>query len=225
MKEVLLSDWTLAAVMQREEERRRKEQTEAAVVSPRKEMQRSTEPLRSEWTVAALQQRFTALERRIVSLEQIVGEQRGKEQAEAASVAPRDETPARENILLDGPTLVAPKEVDQQARFIEAKIDDVMGVAAGHAGEQRSKRDGAGSAPLDAIGMLEREPIGVAQIASAHKKSHSSISFIVTVLIAGTIGFGAAIYLVPVEKAVQYRTLAKRGLDSIFEGRSASIKQ
>ncbi len=89
MAEVLLSDWTLTAFMQREEERRRREQTEVAVISPHKEIPRSTEPLRNEWTIAALQQRFAALEQRIATLEQIVGEQRRKEQAEAASVAPR----------------------------------------------------------------------------------------------------------------------------------------
>ena len=35
---------------------------------------------------------------------------------------------------------------------------------------------------------------------------------------------GSAIYLVPVQKAMHYRALAKRGLDSIFEGLSTPEK-
>jgi hypothetical protein len=187
MNKVHLSDWTLAAFMQREEERRRKEQTGAAVISPREEPLRSAEPLRSEWTIAALQQRFVALEQRIATLEQVVQAQRINEQAEAAGVAPREETPSRGEPLIAGPALVAP-DTDQRAQLVEAKakIDDVR---------------------------VDARP-------AAPKKTRGFGSLVVTALTAGAIGFGAAIYLVPIEKASNFRALAKRGLASILEGHS-----
>jgi hypothetical protein len=226
MKEVLLSDWTLAAFMQRDEERRRKEQTEAAVISPNKEMLRSTGPLRSEWTIAALQQRFAALEQRIANLEQIVGEQRRKEQVAAAGVAPREETPGREELLLTCPTLVtpnvvAPNVVDQQARFAAAKIEDARVEAAGPAGEQRWNRSKPEIIRLDARGRLEGNPIEARpdeanHVKRAHKKAHRFVSFIITALTAGAVGFGAAINVVPIEKATHFRALAKHGFASIL---------
>ncbi len=229
MKEVLPSDCTPTAFTQREEERRRKEQTEAAVIPPHKEMLRSTEPLRSEWTIAALQQRFTALEQRIATLEQMAGEQRKKEQAESASVAPREKMAGREELLLTSPTLVAPDSVDQQAKYAAAKIDDVRVKAADPSGEQRLNRNEAKIARLDAGGRLERDPIEVRpeeteHVEPAHKKAHRFVSFIITAFTAGAIGFGAAIYVVPIEKAIHFRTLAKRSLASIFDGHSAPIK-
>jgi hypothetical protein len=59
MKEVCLSDWTLAAVKQREEERRRKVQAQPAVVAlkPRDEKQRGEAVLLSDWTLVAVKQR------------------------------------------------------------------------------------------------------------------------------------------------------------------------
>jgi hypothetical protein len=59
MKEVLLSDWTLAAVKQREEDRRRKAQAEPTPVAlkPREENQRGEAILLSDWTLAAVKQR------------------------------------------------------------------------------------------------------------------------------------------------------------------------
>ncbi len=59
MKEVLLSDWTLAAVKQREEDRRRKAQAEPTPVAlkRREENQRGEAILLSDWTLAAVKQR------------------------------------------------------------------------------------------------------------------------------------------------------------------------
>ena len=59
MKEVLLSDWTLAAVKQREEDRLRKAQAEPTPVAlkPREENQRGEAILLSDWTLAAVKQR------------------------------------------------------------------------------------------------------------------------------------------------------------------------
>jgi hypothetical protein len=229
MKEVLLSDWTLAAFNQREEERRRKEQTEAAVTPPQKQMQRSTEPLRSEWTIAALQQRFAALEQRIATLEQMAEEQRRKEQAKGASVAPRAETPQSEAMLFTNPTLVAPNLVDQSAQFAAAKIEDVRVEAAGSDSEQWLKRNESKTVKFDAR-RLERDQIDArphetAHVEPGHKKARSFTSFIITALTAAAIGFGTAIYEVPIEKAIYFRALTKRGLDSIYEGLSSSVKQ
>ena len=58
-KEILLSDWTLAAVHQREEERRRKAQAEPApgALQPREENQRREAILLSDWSLAAVKQR------------------------------------------------------------------------------------------------------------------------------------------------------------------------
>jgi hypothetical protein len=231
MAEVLFSDWTLTAFMQREEERRRKEQPEAAVISPNRETPRSAEPLRNEWTIAALQQRFAALEQRINNLEQIVGEQSRKEQAEAASAAPREMTPGGEKLLLTNPTLVEPDVVDQQAQYAAARIDNLRVESAGAAGEQRLDRNEAKIARLDAGGRLDRHPIDVRPDKTEHvervqkKATRGFVSFAIIALTAGATGFGAAIHVVPIEKAVHFRDLTNRGLASIFEGRSLPIKR
>jgi hypothetical protein len=231
MKEVLLSDWTLAACMQREEERRRREQAEAAVAPLQKQMQRSTEPLRSDWTIAALQKRFAALEQRIDTLEQMVGEQRSKDQAEAPGVAPRAETPRSEEILLANSTLVAPDLVAQTAQFAAARVEDVRVEAAGSASEQRLKRNEPETTlKADARGRLKRDQIDMrrpvtAHVEPGHKKARGFSSFMITALTAAAIGFGSAIYVVPIEKAIQFRVLATRGLDTIYEGFSTSVKQ
>jgi hypothetical protein len=191
-------------------------------------MQRDTEPLRSEWTIAALQQRFAALEQRIATLEQMVEEQRRKAQAEAVSVAPRAETPHNEATRLTNPTLVAPDLIDQPAHFAAAEIEDVRVEAVGPDSEQRRKRDESKTVKFDAQ-RLERDQIDVRPPATAHlepgKKPRSFTSFIITALTAAAIGFGAAIYGVPIEKAIHFRAVTKRGLDSIHEGLSTSVKQ
>jgi hypothetical protein len=220
-KEVLLSDWTLSAFMQREEERRRKEQAKVAVIQTQKEMQR-TEPLRSEWTIAALQQRFSALEQRIAALEQIVGEQRRNEQAEAASIAPGEETPRSDEMLLNNPVLVGPKGVHQPARFAEAESDDGRLDAAGPAGEQRLTLDATKTLRLDTTKVAPDE---AAHIKPARKKAHGVIWFMITALTAGALGFGAAIYVVPIQKAIHYQALAKHGLNSIYRGLQTPVKQ
>ncbi|MGC1864008.1 MAG: hypothetical protein WA733_23540 [Methylocystis sp.] len=58
-EEILLSDWTLAAVHQREEERRRKAQAEPVPVAlqPMEENQRGEAIPLSDWTLAAVKQR------------------------------------------------------------------------------------------------------------------------------------------------------------------------
>ncbi|WP_424360726.1 hypothetical protein [Methylocystis parvus] len=224
MKEVLLSDWTLAAFMQREEERRRKEQTEAPVAPLQKQTQRSAEPLRSDLTIAALQKRFVALEQRIETLEQMVGERRRKEPAEAPAVAPRAETPRSE------PTPVEPVLVAQTARVAAARMEDLRVEAPAFASEQRLKRSEPEPLKADARGSMARDSIDfrppqAPHVEPSHKKAGGLTSFMITALTAATIGFGAAIYEVPVEKAVEFRSLAKRGLDTIYEGLSSSVKQ
>lgn len=230
MKEVLLSDWTLAAFMQREEDRRRKEQTEASVAPPPKQMPRSAEPLRSEWTIAALQQRFVGLEQRIANLEQMLEEQRRKEQAEAPRAAPRTETPRSEDMLLADPHLVAASLVSQPAPFAATRIEDVRVEAPAPPGEQRLMRNGSTTERFDARGGLERDEIDMRPPETAHaapgrKKARSFTSFMITALTAAAIGFGAAISMVPIEKAVEFRALANRGLETIHEGFSTSVKK
>ncbi|WP_442755203.1 hypothetical protein ACNHKD_00635 [Methylocystis sp. JAN1] len=78
-------------------------------------------------------------------------------------------------------------------------------------------------------GWREREidvrPHETAHVEPGDKKARSFASFVITALTAAAIGFGAAIYEVPVEKALHFRALTKRGLDSIYEGLSTAVKQ
>lgn len=222
MKEILLSDWTLAAFEQREEERRRKEQREAAFAAPQEAMQRGNETLRSDWTIAALQKRFAALEQRIAALEQREEEQRRKERAEAARVPPQ-QGQRREDIIVSSSAPVAPKQMEEEqptqepAQSAAAKIEHRQAEVAGRANEQRLQRD-----------RLEIRPVRndeTVHVGAAHKMARGFISFLITAVIAGAIGFGAGIYVMPIEKATHFRALVKRGLDSIYGDHSFQERQ
>ncbi len=223
MKEILLSDWTLAAFRQREEERRRKEQREAAFAAPQEGMQRGNETLRSDWTIAALQKRFAALEQRIAALEQREEEQRRKERAEATRVPPQQQGQRREDIVVSSSAPVAPKQMEEEqptkepAQSAAAKIEHRQAEVAGRANEQRPQRD-----------RLEIRPVRndeTVHVGAAHKMARGFISFLITAVIAGVIGFGAGIYVVPIEKATHFRALVKRGLEPIYGDHSFQERQ
>lgn len=220
MKEILLSDWTLATFKQREEERRRKEQREAALAAPQEGMQRSSETLRSDWTIAALQKRFAALEQRIAALEQREEEQRRKERAEAARVPPQQQGQRREDIVAGSSAPVAPKQMDEEqptkerAQSAAAKIEHRPAEVAGRANDQRDR--------LEIRPVRNEETV---HVGAAHKMARAFISFLITAVIAGVIGFGAGIYVVPIEKATHFRALVKRGLDSIYGDHSFQERQ
>lgn len=209
MNEILLSDWTLGAFKQREEERRKRERDEAALTPPKEEMQRDNESLRSEWTIAALQKRFAAMEQRLAALEQREEEQRRKERAEAALAPPREEKRRGEEAFLGSSTLVAPKQSEEQRRtkaqpeFADAKIEHEQLGAARPANEQRLQ-------PQEAIRNSE-----TARVGAAYKLARGFFSLVITASVAAAIGFGAAIYIVPIEKTAHFRALVMRGLDSI----------
>ena len=86
-KEMLVSDWTLAAVKQREEERRRNEQVEPAPVAlePTEEKRRATEFIVRDWNLAFKQKEE---------------ERRRKEQpAKAAPVAVKQDSAAEAKVV------------------------------------------------------------------------------------------------------------------------------
>lgn len=225
MNENRLSDWTLGAFKQREEERRRNEHGEPAPVPPNDKMQRGGDALRSDWTIAALHKRFAAMEQRLAALEQREGEQRRKEQAAAAHVPPREEAQRREVIVLGSATL----GTTEAPAVAEARIEDEQAEAARRANEQRLQREAAETITRDDRERLESDRIDIrpvrnvetAHAGAAPKMARAFVSFLITALIAGAIGFGAGIYVVPIEKATHFRTLIKRGLDSIYGGRSS----
>jgi hypothetical protein len=229
MKDVLLSDWTLAAFRQREEERQRKEQAEMVVVPAQKETLSGKEPLRNEWTVAALQRRFTTLEQRIAALEQVVAEQRAKDHAEASHVQPSAESPPREVILSNQPALDRHRGAGQHER-VQATTGGLGMERSDFAGEESLKPVKPKIPTFEKTGTLETDPIEFrfdefGNMRPPRKRTRRFVSFVITALAAGLVGFGAAIYMVPIKKALHYQALAKRGFDSVYESLSTAVEQ
>ncbi len=213
MKEGFLSDWTLDAFEQREDERRSKERDEAARVRPSEEKQRSNEI--GEWTVAGLQKRFAAIEQRLAALEKREEEPRRKEQPEppqAAHPLLLEEKQRSKEALLSNSTELGEARIErQQVEAIRPANDrGLMSEAAATVTLDEQER--LLRAPMKARTLKEAENV---QVGVGRKTLRGLYSFMITASIAGAIGFGIGVSIVPIEKATQFRTLAERGLDSL----------
>lgn len=215
MKESFLSDWTLVAFKQREEERRRKERDEAARVRSSEEKQQSNEVLLSEWTVAALQKRFVALEQRLAALEQREEERRQEEQPEppqaARPILPEEKQRSTE-VFLSASTELG-----------EARIEHPQVEAIPRANERGLQSEEPAIVTLDGLERLRGDRMKIAplkevetvRVGVARRMLRGLFSLTITASIAGAIGFGVAVSVVPIEKAAPFRSLVERRLDSI----------
>lgn len=212
MKEGFLSDWTLDAFEQREDERRSKERDEAARVRPSEEKQRSNEI--GEWTVAALQKRFIAIEQRLAALEKREEKPRQKEQPEPPqAVRPLllEEVQHSKEALLSDLAELGEARIERQQEAIRPANDRGLqseAVATVTLDEQERLL----RAPMKARTLKEAENV---QVGVGQKILRGLNSFLITTSVAGAIGFGIGVSIVPIEKATQFRTLAERGLDSL----------
>jgi hypothetical protein len=222
MSKTLLSDWTLVAFKQREEERRREEnrrgraQVDAAPFAPAEAPPRENETLRSEWTIAALQKRFAALEQRLAAVEQREEERRRSERVEAAARARREEE--QEQVVLGAANDVAPGQSHahqheiEQAQYAQAAFEPPEAGTILHAHDQVFEQN-APEIVRDTQGYESR-----LEVRPARRRGtivYRFVSVVITALIAATIGFGIAIFTVPIEKATQFHTSVNRALDGL----------
>ena len=222
MNDTPLSNSTLKAFMQIQDERHRNEPREAPLAPSQRAIPRNNETLHSDWTVAALQQRFAALERQIAALEHREAEQRRKESVEAADVTPKQEKPSQKDI---SPIALSRRVQSNRRRapnegagsVHEPKIKRKREEVAGRANGQPVQGDEAEIVLRDVQERLqgkrnEGRPVRNDETARAgipRKMSGGFISFLLIAFIAGAIGFGAALYAVPIEKAAHFRALIK----------------
>ena len=222
MSKILLSDWTLAAFKQREEERRReenlygREQVAAAPFAPAEAAPRENETLRSEWTIAALQKRFAALEQRLATVEQREEERRRSELVEAAARARRAEE--QEQVALG-----ASPDVDldhshahwheiEQPQLVQATVEPPEEETILRAQEQVFEQN-APEVVRASQGYESRS-----EVRPARRRGtivYRFVSVVITALIAAAIGFGIAVFTVPIEKATQFHTYVNRTLDAL----------
>ncbi|KAF2990282.1 hypothetical protein OGR47_13685 [Methylocystis sp. MJC1] len=215
MKKGFLSDWTLDAFEQREEERRSKERDEAARVRSSEEKQRSNEILCGEWTVAALQKRFAAIEQRLAALEKREEGRPQKEQPEPPQ--------AVRPLLLEEKQRSKEALLSDLAELGEARIERQQVEAIRPANDRGLTSEAAATVALDEQERLLRAPMKArthkeaenVQVGVGRKILRGLYSFMITASVAGAIGFGIGVSIVPIEKAMQFRTLAERGLDSL----------
>lgn len=222
MSKTLLSDWTLAAFKQREEERRReenlrgREQVDTAPFAPAEAAPRESEILRSEWTIAALQKRFAALEQRLAAMEQREEERRRSERVEAAARARRAEE--EEQVALGVSPDVAPdhghahwQEIEQP-QLVQATVEPPEEGTILRAQEQVFEQN-ASEVVRDAQGYESRSDVRPARRRGSIV--YRFVSVVITALIAAAIGFGIAVFTVPIEKATQFHTSVNRALDGL----------
>jgi hypothetical protein len=223
MSKTLLSDWTLAAFKQREEERRREEnlrgrkQVDTAPFAPAEAAPRENEILRSEWTIAALQKRFAALEQRLAAMEQREEERRRFERVEAVARARRAEE--QEQVALGASNDIAPDqsrahwhEIEEQPQLVQAAVEPPEEGTILRAQEQVFEQN-APEVVRDAQGYESRSDVRPARRRGSIV--YRFVSVVITALIAAAIGFGIAVFTVPIEKATQFHTYVNRTLDGL----------
>ena len=186
-EEILLSDWTLAAVKQREEERRRKEQVEATLlaVKPRGDEWSAIESLVSDWNLAFRQREE---------------ERRKKEQAGEAAVVTMKQGEVAEAKIVDEQAEAARRAKDEWRERAEAET--VL-----RAVEDRHQREGKETRAVPKSGIVRSR--GTARMI------RGVLSTLTTVAIASIIGFGAGVYITPPDKADEFRALVNSKLDEI----------
>ena len=225
MSKTLLSDWTLAAFKQREEERRGEEsrpgteQVNTAPFAPAEAPPRDNDTLRSEWTIAALQKRFAALEQKLAAVEQREEERRRSELVEAAARARREQE--QEQVILGTSTDVAPDQSHarwheaEQPQFVQAEVEPREAGTILHGHEQVFEQK-APEIVGDSQGYRTRFEVHPPRRRGIVRTIvHGFVSVVVTALIAAAIGFGIAVFTVPIEKATQFHTYVNRTLDGL----------
>jgi len=227
MSKTLLSDWTLVAFKQREEERRGgenrrvTEQVRAASRAPAEAPPRDNELLRSEWTIAALQKRFAALEQRLASMEQREEERQRSERVEAAARARREEE--QPQVVLGSSTDVAPDQSQahwqevEQPQFVEAEFEPREAGTILHAHEQVIEQK-APEIVRDSQGYKSRFEVHPAPRRGIVRTiAYGFVSVVMTALIAAAVGFGIAVFTVPIEKATQFHTYVDHALAGLHD--------
>ncbi|MBG0799137.1 hypothetical protein IYX23_15810 [Methylocystis sp. L43] len=180
---------------------------------------RDNETLRSEWTIAALQKRFAALEQRLAAVEQSEEERRRSDLVEAAARARREEE--QEQIVLGTSTDTAPDQSQaqwqevEQPQFVQAEVEPREAEAILHAHEQVFERN-APEIAKESQGYKSRFEVHPARRRGIFRTMvYRFVSVVITALIAAAIGFGIAIFTVPIEKATQFHTYVNRALDGL----------
>jgi len=227
MSKTLLSDWTLVAFKQREEERRGgenrrvTEQVRAASRAPAEAPPRDNELLRSEWTIAALQKRFAALEQRLASMEQREEERQRSERVEAAVRARREEE--QQQVVSGSSTDTAPDQSQahwqevEQPQFVEAEFEPREAGTILHAHEQVIEQK-APEIVRDSQGYKSRFEVHPAPRRGIVRTiAYGFVSVVMTALIAAAVGFGIAVFTVPIEKATQFHTYVNHALAGLHD--------
>jgi hypothetical protein len=227
MSKTLLSDWTLVAFKQREEERRGeerrrvREQVHTASFAPAQAPPRDSETLRSEWTIAALQKRFAAMEQRLAAVEQREDERRRSERVEAAAHARREEEP--QQVVLETSTDAAPDQSQgrlqgvEQPQFVQAEVQPPEAGTNLDAHEQVFERN-APEIARNNQGYKSRFEVHPAPRRGVVRTIvYGFVSVVVTALVAAAIGFGIAVFTVPIEKASQFHTYVNRALAGLHD--------
>jgi hypothetical protein len=187
MKEVLLSDWTLAAVKQREEDRRRKAQVEPTLVAlkPREGEWSAIESLVSDWNLAFRQREE---------------ERRKKEQAAEAAVVTMKQGEVAEAKIVHEEVEAARRAKDEWPAQEEAEY----ALRAVEDSRQRERKE-THAVPKS----------GIVRSRGTARMIRGVLSTLTTVAIASAIGFGAGVYATPPDKADEFRALVNSKVDEI----------
>jgi hypothetical protein len=186
-QEILLSDWTLAAVQRREEERRRKEQVEPTLVAlkPREGEWSAIESLVDDWNLAFRQREE---------------ERRKKEQAAEAAVVTMKQGEVAEAKIVDEQTEAARRAKDEWPGQEEAEY------------ALRAPEDGRQKERMETRAMPKS---GIVRSRGAARMIRGVLSTLTTIAIAGAIGFGAGVYITPPDNADEFRTFVNSKLEEI----------
>ena len=187
-EEILLSDWTLAAVKQREEERRKKEQLEpspAAAKPKEEENWRAIESLVSDWNLAFRQREE---------------ERRKKEQAAEAAVVTMKQGEVADAKIVDEQAEAARRAKDEWPVQEEAEY------------ALRAPEDGRQKERMETRAMPKS---GIVRSRRTARMIRGVLSTLTTIAIAIAIGFGAGVYITPPDKADEFRALVNSKLEEI----------
>ncbi|MGD9659484.1 MAG: hypothetical protein AB7U61_17895 [Methylocystis sp.] len=223
-----LSDWTPIAYFQREEERRRNERKTAGAAPPEQECHDNDEKRLGGVTVASLQRRFLLLEQRLAILEQREHERQVREKLNAASAQAQRGTSAGGAAYLGEEISVRQGEDYSKAKsrpeFTYIKVEQAEPEDARKTGDfpaqsqaSDSWRDNSSGAPSDFVEIHPLRGGEPFQAEPARKMAQAFYSFAVTAFLAGSIGFMAAILIVPAEKALKFHALFNIALSAVSE--------
>jgi hypothetical protein len=186
-EEILLSDWTLAAVKQREEERRKKEQVEPTLgaLKPREGEWSAIESLVGDWNLAFRQREE---------------ERRKKEQAAEAAVVTMKQGEVADAKIVDEQAEAARRAKDEWPAQEETEY------------ALRAPEDGRQKERMETRAMPKS---GIVRSRGAARMIRGVLSTLTTIAIASAIGFGAGVYTTPPDKADEFRAFVNSKLEEI----------